>query len=88
MRGVMGYPVMIIAMNDDWRELLVHHWNKDVKVGDLMIVGEDAITARTYLVVKNEPNPDKANPHRRSDGWWAALVQATMPVTVGGKTYG
>jgi hypothetical protein len=88
MRGQNGYPVQVIAMNDDWKELLVHHWRPDVRVGHFMIVGENAMTARTYLVVKNEPNPDKHNPHRRSDGWWAALVLATPSVTVGGETYG
>ena len=87
MRGNMGYPVMMIAMNNDWRELLVHHWKADVQVGDLMIVGENAISARTYLIVRNEPNPDTRNPHRRSDGWWAGLVLATVRVTVGGTTY-
>jgi hypothetical protein len=87
MRGGNGYPVMMIAMNDNWRELLVHHWKADVQVGHLMIVGENAMTARTYLVVRNEPNPDKHNLHRRSDGWWAGLVIATIPVTVGGDTY-
>jgi hypothetical protein len=87
MRGTNGYPVQVVAMNDDWKELLVHHWRSDVKVGDLMIVGEDAMSSRTYLVVRNEPNPDKANLHRRSDGWWAGLVIVTTPVTVGGQTY-
>jgi hypothetical protein len=87
MRGINGYPVQMIAMNDDWRELLVHHWKAEVQVGDLMIVGENALTSRTYLVARNEPNPNKSNPHGRSDGWWAALVIATMPVTVGGQTY-
>ena len=87
MRGVMGYPVMLIAMNDDWREVLVHHWNPKVCAGDLMLIGANAIAARTYLVVRNEPNPDTRNPHRRSDGWWAALVLATSRVTVAGRTY-
>lgn len=88
MRGTNGYPVQVVAMNDDWKELLVHHWRSDIKVGDLVVVGENEITSRTYLVVRNETNPDKTNPHRRSDGWWAGLVIATTPVTVGGKTYG
>ena len=86
MIGVMGYPVMMIAMNGDWQELLVQHWNRKVKIGDLMRVGEKETTARTYLVVKNQPAP-KPNPHGRTDGWWAALVLAIMPITVAGETY-
>ena len=87
MTGNMGYPVLVIAMNDDWRELLVHHWKAEAQVGDFMQVGESVLTSRTYLVVRNEPNPDKHNVHRRSDGWWAGLVLATIPVTVAGETY-
>jgi len=87
MIGVNGYPVMMIAMNNDWQELLVHHWKREVQVGDLMRVGTTESIARTYLVVRNQPNPDQDNPHRRRDGWWAALILTIPPVTVAGETY-
>ena len=89
MRGNMGYPVLLIMMNDDWRELLVEHYNRNanarpitVKAGDQMIVGHDAITARTYWVLKNAQNPKHLNA-------WAAHLELVMPppVTITGQTY-
>ena len=82
MRGNMGYPVMMIAMNDDWRELLVEHYNSKVKAGDQMIVGHDTLTGRTYWVVKNVPNPKRPNA-------WAAWLEVVTPppVTIAGHTY-
>jgi len=86
--GIPGYPVAMVAMNDEYRELLVHHWRKDVCVGDLMIVGRNILTRRTYRVTRNERNPDIHNLHRLSDGWMAVLrLMPPGPVTIGGRTY-
>ena len=82
MRGNMGYPVLLIAMNDDWREILVEHYSRKVKTGDQMIVGHDALTCRTYWVVKNAADP------KRPNAWLAHLeVVAPPPVTIAGQTY-
>ena len=82
MRGNMGYPVLLIAMNDDWREILIEHYSPKVKAGDQMIVGHDATTARTYWVLKNAAHPQRKNV-------WAAHLEVIAPVqvTILGKTY-
>lgn len=80
--GSPGYPVFMLAMNDEYRELLVEHFRQGVQVGDQMIVGTDAITKRTYLVARNVPHP------RKPVGWVAVLrLIPAGPVTVGGRTY-
>jgi hypothetical protein len=82
MRGNMGYPVLLIAMNDDWLELLIEHYSSRVRAGDQMIVGHDALTSRTYWVLKNAANPKRPNA-------WLAHLELTRPppVTVAGETY-
>ena len=81
MRGNMGYPILLIAMNDDWRELLVEHYSRKVKAGDQMIVGQ-GLECRTYWVVKNAAHPQRPNV------WAAHLALAVpSPVTVAGQTY-
>ena len=80
--GSPGYPVFMLAMNDEYRELLVEHFRSGVQAGDQMIVGTNVISRRTYWVIKNVPHPKKPI------GWVAVLrLLPAGPVTVGGKTY-
>ena len=79
--GSPGYPVRMIAMNDEWRELLVEHYNPEIRAGDQMIVGRDVLTKLTYWVTRNEPHP------QNSTGWVAVLRLAMSRVTVAGRTH-
>ncbi len=86
--GSPGYPVSMVAMNGEYDEILVQHWKRTLAVGDLVLVGSNALTRRTYRVTRNEPNPDRYNLHRRGDGWMAVLVSAAPGrVTVAGVDY-
>ena len=80
MRGSMGYPVLLIAMNDNWREILIEHYSAKVRAGDRMIVGK-GLECRTYLVVKNAAHP------KRPNVWAAHLETVLRPVTIAGQTY-
>lgn len=67
--GSPGYPIRMIAMNYEWRELLVEHYNPEIRPGDQMIVGRDALTKLTYWVTRNEPHPEKSIGWSPCWGW-------------------
>jgi hypothetical protein len=80
MTGIMGYPVLLIAMNDDWHGLLVEHYSDQVAMGDQMIVGRNLLTSRTYWVLLNR--------EQRAGAWQAHLeAVAPIPVTILGRAY-
>jgi hypothetical protein len=90
MTGSMGYPALLIAMNDDWRELLVEHYNRDasfspitVKAGDQMRIAWDGpFSGRTYWVVKMVPSKERL-------GAFVVWLEAVPPkrVTILGQSY-
>ena len=83
MTGNMGYPVLMLAMNNDWFGLLVEHYSQHVQAGQQMIVGYNLLTSRTYWVVRNVRSPSRPKA-------WIAELEVVMPVrvTVAGTTYG
>jgi hypothetical protein len=54
MLGRQGFPVSVQTMHDpDHIRLTVRHWNKDVDVGDRMVIGDNPDVCMTYMVMAN-----------------------------------
>lgn len=79
--GNPGYPVREIMMRREGGELIVEYYRDDVAIGDLMTVGLNVTTARTYVIRGIRPSP------YREGALCLALESTPMPVTVAGKTY-
>jgi hypothetical protein len=97
-----GYPAQWIAVNGDWDEVLIEHWNRawvrpegapkasravdivpiELRAGDQVIFGYDALSAKTYWVLWSIP-------HKEKPGAFMAKIEALppKPVTILGQAY-
>lgn len=76
--GNPGYPVTMIAAENNFATLTIVHWRPDVRVGDKVVIGSDLATAWTYIVTRNAPRP----PHE--GGFKARLMRHSNHVGVKG----
>lgn len=76
--GNPGYPVAMVAAENNFATLTIVHWRADLRPGDKVVIGRDIDTAWTYIVTRNAPRP----PHE--GGFSARLMRHSLHVGVKG----